>query len=76
MSADWDGKERRAADILIAEMRGDIKTLLANQSEIKVQVQRTNGRVSALEKFAWTIGGALAFFSIFELNKLIEVLKG
>jgi len=56
MGGEWDGKERRSADVLMAEMRGDLKTLLENQKDIKVQVQKTNGRVSALEKFAWTAG--------------------
>jgi hypothetical protein len=74
--SDWDGKtERRTDAVMIAEIVRDIKTLLANQTEIKQQVQKTNGRVSALEKMAWTIGGGVGMFAIFELNKFISVLN-
>jgi len=60
---------------MIAEIVSDIKTLLANQAEIKEQVKKTNGRVSALEKMAWTIGGGIGMFVVFELNKFIGVLN-
>lgn len=49
------------------EIAHDLKTLLTNQELIKKQVEKTNGRVSALEKFENTAKGALTVIVIFIL---------
>jgi hypothetical protein len=51
----------------INEMSNDIKTLLDKQALIKTQVEKTNGRVSSLEKFENTAKGAIAIIVIFIL---------
>lgn len=46
------------------EVRSDVKLLLANQSEIKKQVEKTNGRVNALEIWKAFLAGGLAVIII------------
>lgn len=74
--SDWDGKERRTDAVMIAEMMKDIKTLLTNQSEIKEQVKKTNGRVTFLEKMIWMFAGGGALFLIIFQDRVVEVLIG
>lgn len=49
------------------EMANDIKTLLNRQSEIKIQVEKTNGRVTKLEQFKHMTQGVIAIIVIFIL---------
>lgn len=44
-------------------------------AEIKAQVLKTNGRVTFLEKTAWTLAGALGVFSLIESDKILELFK-
>lgn len=44
-------------------------------TEIKTQVLKTNGRVTFLEKTAWTLAGALAVFSLVESDKILTLFK-
>lgn len=53
-------EERRKDYMEIHEIRSDVKLLLANQSEIKKQVEKTNGRVNALEIWKAFLAGGLA----------------
>ncbi len=53
-------EERRKDFMEIHEIKTDVKILLANQAEIKKQVERTNGRVSALEVWKAFLAGGLA----------------
>lgn len=59
-------------EMLLGEMHSDIK-------QIKEQVTRTNGRVTALEKWRWIITGclialgAMSFPSLSALAKIFAV---
>ena len=58
------------------EVKSDVKLLLSNQGLIKTQVEKTNGRVTFLEKMFWTfIGGGALFIFIFH-EKIIKILVG
>ena len=59
----------------LSEMANDIKTLLNRQAEIKVQVEKTNGRVNALERFQYMAQGVLAIIVIFILPIFFELAK-
>lgn len=67
-------EERRKDYMDLTEVKSDIKTILVRQAEIKTQVEKTNGRVSQLEKFMWTVLGCATTFGIFELNRFLQVL--
>lgn len=68
-------EERRKDYMDLTEIKSDVKLLLTNQAEIKEQVKRTNGRVTLLEKFMWTILGGSFLFGLLELPKLIQALN-
>jgi hypothetical protein len=68
-------EERRKDYMDLTEMKSDLKLLLTNQAEIKKQVERTNGRVTLLEKFMYTLCGGATIFVVFELNKLIQAIN-
>lgn len=57
-------QERRKDYSELHEMRYDIKLLLANQELIRKQVEKTNGRVSALEVWKAFLAGGLAVILI------------
>jgi len=57
------------------ELKSDVKTILVRQVEIKIQVDKTNGRVSVLEKFMWTIFGGATVFGVLDLNNFIQALN-
>lgn len=60
--SDWDGQtERRMTTLeMLTKMQGKIDILLTNQASIKEQVVKTNGRVTALERFEYTAKGVIA----------------
>jgi hypothetical protein len=51
-----------------------LETLIINQALIKTQVEKTNGRVTVLERFMWICLGGAGIFSIMSLPQLINVL--
>ena len=55
------------------DLKSDVKSLLSNQLEIKDQVKKTNGRVTNLEKFAYTLVGGSAVFLY--LDKVLNIIK-
>lgn len=76
----YDGEERRITpcmkhDKLLDSLNMKIDLVIDRQAQIKEQVEKTNGRVTLLEKFMWTASGGIAIFVTFELTKSIEVLK-
>lgn len=51
-------ERRRQSDEIIAVINNKLDTIIERQSEIKIQVERTNGRVSSLENWkSFTVGG-------------------
>ena len=68
-------EERRREYLDLAEVKSDIKLLLFRQTEIKVQVDRTNGRVTALEIWkSFTLGG-LAVIMVMIVPVVIYVVE-
>lgn len=64
--SEWDGNtERRVTTLeLLTKMQVKLDSLLENQNLIKVQVIKTNGRVSSLENWKAFILGGLAILTI------------
>ncbi len=49
------------------------KEIFEALGRIEKQTTKTNGRVSKLEKFIWTSGGAIAIFAMLEFDKIISL---
>ena len=72
--------ERRKDYVDLIDIKTDVRTLVDNQALIKVQVntlleqaKKTNGRVTALEKFAYIVTGGGAVFLY--LDKVLHIIK-
>lgn len=69
----YAGADRR--EDVLSKLDGKVDHLIENQAIIRAQVTKTNGRVTVLEKFMWTVLGVTACFMSMELPNLIRVLK-
>lgn len=72
--------EERRQDILTS-VATDVKQIMSRQhgiheevKEIKEQVKKTNGRVTELEKFMWSVVGGAAIFGVFNLPSLVRLI--
>ena len=59
---------------MLTKMQGKIDSLLSNQAVIKEQVTKTNGRVTALEKFEYTCKGVIAVLIILIIPIVLKVI--
>ena len=59
----------------LGDLDQKLETLIVNQALIKTQVEKTNGRVTVLERFMWVCLGGGGIFSLMSLPQLIQLLN-
>jgi len=67
----YDGPDRRNNDVVVSRL----DYLIDNQKKIKDQVEKTNGRVTALEQFMWAAKGVIAIIVIFLLPIIFSAFQ-
>lgn len=67
MQRQHDDAERRHADD--GEVQIHLKNIYHELTEVHGEVKKTNGRVRALEKWMWAVGGAI---TILGLERVVE----
>jgi hypothetical protein len=68
-------EERRRDHLDFHELRSDVKLLLVNQADIKKQVEKTNGRVAALEIWKAFLGGGMAVILVLIVPVVIYIVQ-